>query len=597
MRCASCGNDVPRLPYCIRCGAPLSDEHEEGPARRRGFAAAPGERRTVPRVVSTLFPHLPHAAIPAFQAALAGGVVLVVILAGFGLYPLALAAAAVLMPIVTLLYVRGVDLYEDEPAMFFAFTILWGAAAGVGVGLLGRAVGPDEIHAFATGEAGVLLVQGVLLPLAGAVLMLAGPLILLPYRRFNDVLDGTTFGVASAVTFASAEALILAVPLIKAGVRPAGAVLPWITRLVTLAIGTPLLAAAMIGVSAGAFWLRYRAPVGDRTKLGLFGRPAVCVPVAFAVLVGAACIQVAVPTWMAMVVILALDAIGLLALRQLIHLGLLEEASEREAGPDVVCANCGQTTPSYAFCGHCGTALIALPKVGARRERKLSGPRIVVPILGAVGAAAVAGLVLVAVFSPSGAPTPCPPGQICPHPAPPASATSVAEAVGPRASFTSSDLGFHVEFDESRWQVDPSLSDDHSLWLDGPRGIALWFEGEPASSVSPQDLVAQRISLLRRSGFFDISAETNPRLVLLGPSLGYQDAVAGSALYRVTYTSPQGISTRVSIVLIGATQGRTSAIATVIADSDLIPLSVPNSKQPLYRLVDGVLDTFRWTAT
>jgi hypothetical protein len=597
MRCASCGNDVPRLPHCIRCGAPLSDDHDDGPASRRGFAAAPGERRTVPRVVSTLFPHLPHAAIPAFQAALAGGLVLVVILAAFGLYPLALAAAAVLMPIVTLLYVRGVDLYEDEPLMFFAFTIVWGAAAGVAIGLLGRVVGPDEIHAFATGEGGVLLVQGVLLPLAGAILMLAGPLILLPYRRFDDVLDGTTFGVASAVTFASAEALVQAVPLIKAGVRPAGAVLPWIARLVTLAIGTPLLAATMIGVSAGAFWLRYRAPVGDRTKLGPFGRPEVCVPAAFAALVGAACLQVAVPTWAAMVVILAVDAAGLLALRQLIHLGLLEEASERATGPDVVCANCGQTTPSYAFCGHCGTALTALPKIGAGPARKLSGARIVVPILGAVALAAVAGLVLVAVFSPSGAPTPCPPGQICPHAAPPSSATSVAEAVGPRASFTSPDLGFHVEFDENRWQADPSLSDDHSLWLDGPRGSALWFEGDPAASESPEDLVAQRISLLRRSGFFDISAETNPRLVLLGPSLGYQDAVAGSGLYRATYTSPQGISTRVSIVLIASAQDRTSAIATVIADSDLLPLSVPNSKQPLYRLLDEVLDTFRWTVT
>src|SRR4029078_11195155 len=105
-------------------------------------------------------------------------------------------------------------------------------------------------------------------------------------------LDGTTFGVASAVTFASAQALFQAIPLITAGVRRAVAVLPWIARLVTLAIGTPLLAASMIGVSAGAFWLRYRAPVRDRGRLGPFGRPVVCVPVAFALLVGAACLQV-----------------------------------------------------------------------------------------------------------------------------------------------------------------------------------------------------------------------------------------------------------------------------------------------------------------
>jgi hypothetical protein len=399
------------------------------------------------------------------------------------------------------------------------------------------------------------------------------------------------------VTFASAEALVQAVPLIRAGVRPAGTVLPWIMRLVTLAIGSPLLAATMIGVSAGAFWLRYRAPVRDRTKLGPFGRPAVCVPLAFAVLVGAACLQVVLPTWAAMVVILALDTAGLLALRQLIHLGLLEEAAERPVGPDVVCANCGQTTPSYAFCGHCGTALTALPKAAERPPRKLAGTRVVAPILGAVAVAVVVGLILVAVFSPSGAPTPCPAGQICPHGSPPEAAPLAAAGVGPRASFTSPDLGFHVEYDENRWQVDPDLSDGHSLWLDGPGGSALWFQGEPSSSRSPADLLSAQISLLQRSGFFDISFETNPRLVLLGPSLGYQDAVAGSGLYRATYTSPQGISSRISIVLIAAAQGRTSAIATVITDSDLLPLDVPNSKQPLYRLLDEVLDTFRWTVT
>lgn len=57
-----------------------------------------------------------------------------------------------------------------------------------------------------------------------------------------------------------------------------------------------------------------------------------------------------------------LAVIALLWLRAVIHLGLLEEASEREIGPDVVCANCGRATPSHTFCGWCGVSLRAAPK-------------------------------------------------------------------------------------------------------------------------------------------------------------------------------------------------------------------------------------------
>ena len=80
----------------------------------------------------------------------------------------------------------------------------WGAVAGVGVPCSPTRrphTGPELASDSADPD---VLSRGVLLPLLGVGLMLAGPLVLLPYRRFNDVLDGATFGAATAVSFVAA---------------------------------------------------------------------------------------------------------------------------------------------------------------------------------------------------------------------------------------------------------------------------------------------------------------------------------------------------------------------------------------------------------
>jgi hypothetical protein len=51
-----------------------------------------------------------------------------------------------------------------------------------------------------------------------------------------------------------------------------------------------------------------------------------------------------------------------MALRLIIHLGLMQEAAERSIGPDVACPNCGEQTPHHTFCINCGYSFAALPK-------------------------------------------------------------------------------------------------------------------------------------------------------------------------------------------------------------------------------------------
>src|SRR5437870_13682369 len=104
MICPTCGGDVPRAPFCVRCGEPLENRESPYPIEGRGYAAAPNERWFTPRLTSSLFPHLPRGGMQSFRIALAVGTAVIVVLSLFRLFPLALIAAAALVPFLTVLY-------------------------------------------------------------------------------------------------------------------------------------------------------------------------------------------------------------------------------------------------------------------------------------------------------------------------------------------------------------------------------------------------------------------------------------------------------------------------------------------------------------
>src|SRR6187551_2393736 len=95
IKCNQCGNDVPRMEFCIRCGNPLSDEYnaEASMVQRTRFAAAPEESANAVALYSTLFPQLPRAQMGTFRIALGAGTAIVVGLALLGFFPVALVAA------------------------------------------------------------------------------------------------------------------------------------------------------------------------------------------------------------------------------------------------------------------------------------------------------------------------------------------------------------------------------------------------------------------------------------------------------------------------------------------------------------------------
>jgi ribosomal protein L32 len=359
--CPTCHNQVPEGTYCVVCGSHLG----EGAGKmRKEFSAAPGQNVMRPAPMSTIFPQLPNDEMRNFYTALEIGVVVMVVLAVFGFFPLALVAAAVLMPIITVVYVYDVDVYEDEPIRIIGLTMLAGAVAGVAAGILARGLAPIDAASLMEPSRTDAFIRIVVLPIVGIALTMIGPIFLLRYKRFNDVLDGATFGVAAAVSFAGASLIVSSWPYFQAGLRPGGAVLGWIVRLLNLGILLPLLYAGAMGIVGGALWLRYRAPVRDRDALGPLGKPPVAIFVAaLALILGALALEV-IPEWAALIVLLLLDAAVIIGLRVVIHLGLMQEAAEREIGGPITCPNCRHETALHTFCSNCGISLQALPKAG-----------------------------------------------------------------------------------------------------------------------------------------------------------------------------------------------------------------------------------------
>jgi len=362
VQCDHCTFEVPARKWCVRCGSSLAEETGTAKGERHGFAAAPNERLSLPAVVSTLFPQLPNDSMQTFRVTLALGVVTVVVLAAFGLFPVALVAAAILVPLITVIYLYDVDVYEDQPLYVVGLTMLGGALGGVAIALLARAISPADAG-FASDASGAdTLLRGVVIPLLSVGVILLPALALLRYPKFNDVLDGSTFGAAAAISFTGAQVLVQSLSYLSGSLSADGMFVPWMLRLLTVAVAMPVLTAAVMGAAAAALWLRYRATAGHRDALGVLGRPAVAIPLAAAVLVVAALVQLYLPLGLSLPVLVLLAAAALIWLRRVIHLGLLQEAAEIGVGPEITCANCNHQTAQHTFCSNCGIALRALPK-------------------------------------------------------------------------------------------------------------------------------------------------------------------------------------------------------------------------------------------
>ncbi|HEX4323200.1 MAG TPA: hypothetical protein VHZ77_01065 [Gaiellaceae bacterium] len=592
--CSNCGREVPREPFCVCCGEPLAGA---GP-KRAGYAAAPHEKWFQPGVVSSIFPHLPRADMRSFRLALVGASLVVVVLCLLGLFPLALVAAAVAVPILFLLYLWDVDVYEDAPLVVIAFTVAWGIVFGVALGYAATNV-PSHASLLQGGPTSQnVLWLGVILPCAALLFTAAGPLALLPYRKFDDLLDGVTFGACCGATLVAAEAIANSASFLHLGFKPAGNEELWIARLLTLGVATPVLAAGAGAAVVGSFWLRFRAPVADRGALGLPGSPLASVPLAVGALVGAALAALYLGVWVTLAITAALGAAALVWLRRMIHVGLREESDSKPLGPPIDCPSCHHETPAHTFCGHCGIALRALPKdagphgEGAPRRARL-GIGVKLAAFGALGSAAVAIAAIAIAVSRPAAPKPaCEPGVPCGAPPPgiPVAAPHLVAGVFRSGSTWTSNLGVTLRYGDN-WKVEQS--GDRSLVIQstsqGNVFVVVAVVVFP-SSMTPAAAIQNRLSNLGDE-FLGVEHDSSAAHAVLAPELGFVHATA--ATYSATVDEPPSPDEQVELAFEAARHGHATVVVVGVTNEE------PHSKSasspfPSFQLVDLLLDDLQW---
>ena len=360
--CPHCGSAVPAADFCGHCGAHLVTASTR---RRHAFAAVPNEPVTHLSIITTLFPHLPHRRGRPFQLALVAGGAAVLLLALFHLFAPATVAAVCVIPILYLIYLYEVEVYENEPWLIVGATMAGGLVLGFAFAeLSGGALSRLEL----TGDTqNAFVLAGVLIPIAAQVLMLAGPLFLYVYRsRFREPLDGLTFGAASALGFTLASSLASFWPLITGPLVSEGSTLDWAVRLTRAGLLVSLINASTTALVAAGLWLqRYDR---RRSRRPWESSVLATLTVTFGVQVALGIAAYLVSDFLVDVAVLAVAAAALLLyVRLVIHQSLLVEGADHEIGPEAPCPECHRVVPTMAFCPACGAARAAATKAGRAR--------------------------------------------------------------------------------------------------------------------------------------------------------------------------------------------------------------------------------------
>ncbi|HET6940014.1 MAG TPA: PrsW family glutamic-type intramembrane protease [Nocardioides sp.] len=198
-------------------GAELSAGAGAGGERRQSYALQPGEPVASFNLVTSLMPLASGSAPQTYRWALGVGILIPVVAGALGFLAFAFVAAAVVVPAIYVVYLYDVNQWEDEPLGVVLLAMGAAAALGVGFTFLWHAGILDSnisSMSFDGNDAGgirwsSLLVLVLLVPIIGEVLKEVGPLVLASRPKFDDMIDGLTFGVASGAAFAAAETIVV----------------------------------------------------------------------------------------------------------------------------------------------------------------------------------------------------------------------------------------------------------------------------------------------------------------------------------------------------------------------------------------------------
>src|SRR5829696_1500285 len=366
MECPRCRSDLPEVAhFCHVCG---QDLRSADLARRKSFAARPDEPVTSFALVSTIMPRGAGRRPQTYRIALTLAFIVALVAAIFGAMPIAVLVAAFAIPVVYIVYIYDVNLWEDEPlpvailafaltgVLAIGFTILWtflrGPVPFASPTLDGALDGAPTV--------GTFLIVALLVPIVGEAIRQVGPVLLASRPEFDDLMDGLTFGVISGVSYACFDTLVRHWDLLTGGLQSQDPGL-WVSLIFLEGFVKPLIMGTATGIACAefsglgrgydGFTPRYFRGVGE----AILANAAYQAGTYLFSFVGDATLGVVLSILWGLLIL----AILILRVRSVLHAGLMEAALERSArgrgvGPAAelqYCAQCEMPLLEHAaFC-------------------------------------------------------------------------------------------------------------------------------------------------------------------------------------------------------------------------------------------------------
>jgi len=380
LNCPRCHAELPDVAhFCHVCG---QDVRSDDLTRRRSFAAKPDEPVASFALVSTIMPRGAGDRPQTYKIALTIALVVALVAAIFGALPIAILVAAFAVPIVYIVYLYDVNLWEDEPipvtglafgltgllTIIFTALVLWLQRPSIPTTSL-------DGTTFNTGPSVLtFLLVALVVPIVGEAIREIGPLVLASRPEFDDLMDGLTFGVVSGVAYACFDTIVRYWDLLVGGRVDADPGL-WMSLVFLHGFVKPLLLGTATGIACAEYSGLGRGYDGFTPRYYRGAVEAVLANIGFW---GGIYLFSFVPNQTTSVVLsigwsLLILAILILRVRNVLHSGLMEAALEstaraRGVGPGLqFCPSCEMPLlPGALFCSNCGVSVRAAAKVPNR---------------------------------------------------------------------------------------------------------------------------------------------------------------------------------------------------------------------------------------
>jgi hypothetical protein len=385
LECPRCRAELPEVVhFCHVCG---QDQRSADFTRRRSFAARPDEPVASFALISSIMPRGAGQRPQTYRIALTVALVVALIAAIFGAMPIAVLVAAFAVPVVYIVYIYDVNLWEDEPVLVTGLAFLLTGALTIGFTVLWTYLRGPVPYGTTTYEGslsaaptvGTFLLVAVVVPIVGEAIRQIGPVVLAMRPEFDDLMDGLTFGVISGVSYACFDTLTRHWDLLTGGLQAQDPGL-WVSLVFLEGFVKPLIIGTASGIAVAefsglgrgydGFTLRYFRGVGE----AILANAAYQAGTYLFSFVGDATLGVILSILWGLIIL----AILILRVRNVLHTGLMEAALERSARAGIgatgdlqFCSQCEMPLLEHAaFCNACGTAVrvqpkAAKPKVGA----------------------------------------------------------------------------------------------------------------------------------------------------------------------------------------------------------------------------------------